>query len=331
MSRGPQAASKPGWEGVTLKMKTRYVSDLRVGDPVEDIFYVKSCKALSFKNKPGSYLRIQLADRTGIIEAKLWEYKPEVHMIPDKAVIRCAGEVVEFAENPEIHIRSYQLIDLAEVDRAVFLPLTPLNIEEMQKQVREMAASISNPFLRQLLSGFIQDSDLFPKFSTSPAAKMVHQAYLGGLLEHSLNTARIVKAIAGMYPAVNLDIALTGALLHDIGKIGEYEIDFSIEVSDEGRLLGHIVLGLEVLDSLMEKVPDFPRDLRMALRHIVASHHGRYEWQSPKRPKTIEACLVHYADAVEADMWKFSHLKEQYPGEKWSPWERSLERYIFLG
>jgi len=189
---------------------------------------------------------------------------------------------------------------------------------------------MTNPYLRQLLETFIQDEVLFEKYSTFPAAKAIHQAYIGGLLEHSLKTAKIAGCIADLYPAVNKELAITGALLHDIGKTEEYEVEYSVEVADKGRLLGHIVLGLEILNSLIEHIAGFPEDLRLALQHIIVSHHGTYEWQSPKRPKTIEACLVHYADAVEADMWKFSDLKEKYRGSRWSPWDKSLERSIFV-
>ncbi len=137
--------------------------------------------------------------------------------------------------------------------------------------------------------------------------------------------------MAELYPGVNRELAVAGALLHDIGKIEEYDVSHYIAISDEGRLLGHIMLGLGILDRLAGKVPDFPADLRLALRHIIVSHHGRYEWQSPKRPKTVEACLVHYADALEADMWKFCDLREKHSGEQWSPWDRSLERYVYVG
>ncbi|ADG82855.1 3'-5' exoribonuclease YhaM family protein [Thermincola potens] len=311
-------------------MKTKYIADLKPGDNVDDLFFVKSVKVLNYKNKPGRYVSLILSDRTGEIAAKIWDGDDKDFELPEKVFVGCKGEVVEFAGTPEIQISSWELIDKAAVDSADFIPLTPLDVGNMQKDVAGMASSMTNPYLRQLLEELINDKELFHQYSTVPAAKAIHQAYIGGLLEHSLKTAKIASYIANLYPAVNKELAITGALLHDIGKIEEYEVEYSIEVADKGRLLGHIVLGLEIINSLIERVPGFPEDLRLALQHIIVSHHGTYEWQSPKRPKTIEACLVHYADAVEADMWKFSDLKEKYQGSRWSPWDKSLERYVFL-
>lgn len=136
--------------------------------------------------------------------------------------------------------------------------------------------------------------------------------------------------VAELYPLADKDLVVSGALLHDIGKLVEYSYDLTIDFTDEGRLLGHIVLGLDLLDSLVAGVEEFPKKLHLALRHIIISHHGKYEWQSPKKPKIIEACLIHYADAIEADMWKFSMLKEKHGNQGWSPYQRSLERYIYL-
>ncbi|GAB4270810.1 3'-5' exoribonuclease YhaM family protein [Thermincola ferriacetica] len=311
-------------------MKTRYIADFKPGDNVDDLFFVRAVKVLNYKNKPGRYVSLILSDRTGEMAARIWDADDNDINLPEKVFVGCKGEVVEFAGTPEIQISSWELIDKAAVDSADFIPLTPLDVGNMQKDVAGMASSMTNPYLRQLLEELINDKELFHQYSTVPAAKAIHQAYIGGLLEHSLKTAKIVAGIADLYPAVDKELAITGALLHDIGKIDEYEVEYSIDISDEGRLLGHIVLGLEILNSLIERMAGFPEDLRLALKHIIVSHHGTYEWQSPKRPKTIEACLVHYADAVEADMWKFSDLKEKYRGSRWSPWDKSLERYIFV-
>jgi len=311
-------------------MAKKYISEFQARDSIDEVFYVSSKRVQNYKSKPGCFLHLVLSDRTGTIGSKLWDFTPEHLDIPEKSFIRCAGEVVEFADSLEIHIQSYVPVDKGAVDPRDFLPVTPLDIREMQREICNTALELENRHLKNLLSRFVQDEDLFHRFCECPAAKTMHQAYVGGLLEHSLRTAKIVEKIAELYPAVNRELAVTGALLHDIGKIGEYDFDYSVEITDEGRLLGHIVLGLQILDSLIGRIPDFPDELRLALYHIVTSHHGRYEWQSPKRPKTIEACLVHYADAMEADLWKFSSLKDKHEGESWSPWERSLERFVYL-
>lgn len=308
----------------------KYITDLQVGVKIDEVFYVKSVKMQNYKSKPGNFLNLTLSDRTGSMGAKLWDVKPEYTEIPEKSFIRCIGEVVEFADSLEIHIQAYKLIDKAAVEPGDFLPVTPIDLSEMQKELCKIVLGIKDQYLNKLLNLLAQDGELFRKFCNCPAAKVIHQAYIGGLLEHSLKTAKIVEVISVFYPAVNKDLAVTGALLHDIGKLNEYEFDYSIEVTDEGRLLGHIVLGLKVIDDMIAQIPNFPPELKLSLHHIITSHHGKYEWQSPKRPKTIEAMLIHYADALEADMWKFSDLIEKNSGRSWSPWERSLERYVFV-
>lgn len=158
----------------------------------------------------------------------------------------------------------------------------------------------------------------------------IHQPYLRGLWEHSVRVAEIVDGIAGHYPAINRDLVLTGALLHDIGKTLEYTYDRGIKVTTEGRLLGHIILGIELLTEQIAKIPDFPRELRSKLVHIITSHHGKYEWQSPKRPKLMEALVIHYADVMDADLFQFEQAKENYPDDEWSPYMPSMERCIYL-
>ena len=312
-------------------MKSRYINEIKAKETVDDeIFFVKSVKLLDFKNKPGQYLSLFLSDKGGNIGAKMWDADEKGKMLAEKTFIKCHGEVVEFANVLEIHIDSWIFVSQAEIDPADFLPLTPYDIKEMQNEVINIASGISNQYLKALLNELIDDKGLFARYSNAPAAKAIHQAYIGGLLEHSLKTAKITGLISDLYPAVNKELAITGALLHDIGKIKEYEVEYSIEVSDEGRLLGHIIMGLDILNALINKVPGFPDELRVALQHIITSHHGRYEWQSPKKPKTLESLLIHYSDAIEADLWKFTDLKEKYKGSRWSPWDRSLERYVFV-
>lgn len=167
-------------------------------------------------------------------------------------------------------------------------------------------------------------------YRKAPAAIKIHQAYLRGLWEHSLAVAEIAQGIALSYPEINRDLLVAGALLHDIGKIYEYGYERGNTYTTDGRLLGHIVLGIEMLVWAIDGIPGFPGDLRTRLLHIITSHHGRYEWQSPKRPKCMEAVIVHYADALEADLWQFRKAKTENPEEEWSPYIKSLERNVFL-
>ena len=143
--------------------------------------------------------------------------------------------------------------------------------------------------------------------------------------------AEIAGRIGELYPDSDRDLLLTGALLHDLGKIEEYGFEPGVTYTTNGRLLGHIVIGVEILSRAIARIPDFPAELRLKLLHIITSHHGRYEWQSPRRPKCLEAVIVHYADALEADLWQFRRAKAENPGETWSPYLKPLERYVYLG
>jgi 3'-5' exoribonuclease len=189
---------------------------------------------------------------------------------------------------------------------------------------------ITQRSLKELIKRFIAHPELGKAYRQAPAAMKIHQAYLRGLWEHSVRVAELAKGIAGHYPAINRDLVLTGALLHDLGKIEEYSFDRGIKFTTDGRLLGHIILGIELLIEEMAKIPDFPRELRSKLLHIITSHHGKYEWQSPKRPKLMEALVIHYADVMDAELYQFEQAKENHLEDEWSPYIPSMERCIYL-
>ncbi|MCL5935636.1 MAG: HD domain-containing protein, partial [Firmicutes bacterium] len=182
---------------------------------------------------------------------------------------------------------------------------------------------------------FFDDGEWLKGFCQAPAAKANHHAYLGGLLEHTLNLTRGALAAAKLYPRVDRDLLLAGAILHDIGKVEEYSRDRYIDFTDEGRLLGHIVMGVSEVDRRIRNLGGdnpFPENLRIKILHIITSHHGLYEWQSPKRPKFMEAAVIHILDMLDTVVDAFSRAVDETSGESlsWSSWNRSLERYIFL-
>jgi 3'-5' exoribonuclease len=190
--------------------------------------------------------------------------------------------------------------------------------------------NVSEGEVKDFLLRILEHPEIGLSFRNAPAAKKIHQAYLRGLFEHSVSVAEIAESISRLYPEVNRDLVITGALLHDIGKISEYDYDRGISYTTNGRLLGHIMMGVDILSQEIARMGGFPNDLRTKLLHIITSHHGRYEWQSPKRPKIMEAVIVHYADALEADLWQFRKACEENPRDSWSPYISSLERYIYL-
>ena len=261
----------------------------------------------------------------------MWEYNPQLlTWLKDQDIFRVKGVASEYRGTLELTIETMRLIPKEEVDLSALLPSSPVTAEELETRLNVILEKITQPELKALLEQFLAHPQWGAAYRQAPAAMKIHQAYLRGLWEHSVRVAEIADGVAGHYPAINRDLVLTGALLHDLGKTLEYSYDRGIKFTTEGRLLGHIILGIELLTDEMAKMPDFPRELRSKLLHIITSHHGKYEWQSPKRPKLMEALVIHYADVMDAELYQFEKAKEANPEDEWSPYIPSMERCIYL-
>jgi len=307
------------------------LKDCKNGERFEGILLVKEWREVPFRQKPGAYLSLTCQDRSGMIQGKMWDYKPQVlTWLKDQDVFYVKGVASEYRGALDLTIEAIRVIPKEEVDLTVLLPSSMVTAEELEKRLKVILAKITQSELKVLLEQFLSHPVWGTAYRQAPAAMKIHQAYLRGLWEHSVRVAEIVDGIAGHYPAINRDLALVGALLHDVGKIGEYSYERGIKVTTEGRLLGHIILGIELLSDEIAKIPDFPRELRSKLVHIIASHHGKYEWQSPKRPKLMEALVIHYADVMDAELFQFEQAKESHPDDEWSPFIPSMERCIYL-
>jgi 3'-5' exoribonuclease len=202
----------------------------------------------------------------------------------------------------------------------------------MFQSLTEISQQVRNQYLCQLLRLFWKDESFIERFKIAPASKSLHHTYLGGLLEHTLSVTQLVLKNASQYEGLNLDLLLTASILHDLGKVDELSYRRSFDYSDEGRLLGHIILGIEKVDAKIRQLPDFPKDLSTLLKHLLLSHHGQYIWGSPKKPMTLEAVMLHYLDDMDAKMNGIKQfLKTQVPeGSKWSSYHRSFERVFYL-
>ena len=307
------------------------LKDCKDGERFEGTLLVNEWKEVPFRQKPGAYLSLTCQDRSGMIQGKMWNYDPKVlEWLSDQDIFRIKGVASEYRGTLDLTIETIRIIPEAEVDLSDLLPSSPVPVEELETRLKSLADKITHPELKALLEQLLTHPVWGPAYRQAPAAMKIHQAYLRGLWEHSVRVAEIAVGIAGNYPKMDCDLVITGALLHDIGKIGEYSYSRGIKVTTEGRLLGHIILGIEILTEEIASIPDFSRALRSKLLHIITSHHGKYEWQSPKRPKLMEALVIHYADAMDAELFHFEQAMENHPEDDWSPYVPSMERCLYL-
>lgn len=300
------------------------VKSLTPGQLIEAPFLLKRKELLPFRERPGFYLSLLLGNQSGEIEGKLWEEAENWDLLLRAGdVVALKGVVVSYEGRKQIKIVALQK---TAADPAAFLPASPRNREEMQATLMKITASVRQPFLSALLKSFFTDQALLTSFSEAPAAKENHQAYRGGLCEHTLNVAAVVESLAKIYPQVDRDLLVTGALIHDLGKIRELNTQGLPAYTPAGTLLGHIILGTEMVAEKIKAIPGFPEELKLQVLHLIASHHGEYEWQSPKRPEFLEAQLLHRADLLDSEVAKFSEVQ----GEG-VVWHQKLRRHLYLG
>jgi len=312
-------------------MKT-YVNEIKENDPVESFFLVKE-KSSGFTKTGSAYLKLKLTDRSGDIEGRVWTSAESLAGSFEKDdFVRVTGKAVSFQERLQLNITHIERINEEEILFPDFFPVTEKDTEEMFRALLEIGQQVKNPHLRRLLQLFWDDESFVKLFKTAPASKWLHHNYLGGLLEHTLSLARLVLKNIGHYNGINLDLLLTGSILHDIGKVDELSYRRSFDYSDEGRLLGHIILGLERVEDKIHQLPEFPKDLSMLLRHLLLSHHGQYIWGSPKRPMILEAVMLHFLDDMDAKITGVQQFirKEVPQGSKWSGYHRIFEQNFYV-
>jgi 3'-5' exoribonuclease len=281
------------------------------------------------------YLRLQLMNRTGSMEAVLWDGAESAYDLlagSPHPVVEIKGEVVLYQQERRIRLHAVSPASPEKAQIEDFLPASLRDPEEMAAELQQRIRKVGNPFLRLLLETVFRDPEIWEPFRNAPAAKMVHHACRGGLLEHTLSLARLVQLVCKHYPFLDGDLLLTAALVHDLGKAWEIRSDAGFEYSDEGRLLGHILLGAEILEKKIEGIPEFPRSLAMNLKHIVISHHGELEFGSPKRPMTLEALCLHALDNLDAKLWGIHDFlgKEASPGKRWTSFHRVHQQHFYI-
>ncbi|MBW2121614.1 MAG: HD domain-containing protein [Deltaproteobacteria bacterium] len=312
-------------------MKGVYVGEMVEDQAIDGVFLVSE-KRMAETRSGAPYLRLRLSDRTGEIEGRVWEQAFETAKAFERDdFVRVKGRVSRYQDTLQISIRHIQRLCGTSVDPSDFLPRSNRDIEGMWDELRTVARGVENRDLRELLDAFFGDPEFASSFKRAPAAKKLHHVYIGGLLEHTLNLCRLALAVSEIYEGLNRDVLIAGAILHDIGKVQELTSERSFDYSDRGRLLGHLVIGVEMLDEKIAGLESFSEELALILKHMILSHHGQYAWGSPKRPKTLEAIVLHHLDDMDA---KFNGVQEfleksSRSNSRWTEHHRVFDQFFY--
>lgn len=313
-------------------MKKQFINDFKPGDFIDDIFVLAE-RTVAQKKDGNNYLNVTLTDKTGSVKGVVWDNVDRIIAgLSSGDVVSIQATVNEYKGAAQLVIKNMALCPAEAVDPSEFLPATRLDIENMFERLLKTAAALQDGHLKALLNAFWNDEEFVRQFKTAPAAKKMHHAYIGGLLEHTLSMATLAEKIAGHYSGIDRDLLITGAILHDIGKTRELEYTFKIDYSDQGRLLSHIVIGLEMIADKLANINDFPEEQELLLKHMIVSHHGTQEFGSPEPPKTIEAVLLNYIDEMDSKVKGIrDFMASEDAHETWTSFHRLLGRHFYLG
>ncbi len=308
-------------------MKTPFVTDLNSEQSITTFFLVHE-KEIRNTREGKPYLRLELGDRSGTIEARMWDqFDAAIKDISRDDFVKVQARVEIYRNKPQLSLQQLRLAKPEEIDLADFLPHTKADVAKLYAQLLEFAGSIANPFLKKLVTGIISDPAIAARYQRAPAAKVMHHAYLGGLLEHVISLCGLAKLVAAHYPELDLDLLLTAAILHDVGKLDELCYERAIGYTVEGQLLGHIVMELETVSKAMDAIEGFPANLKTVVQHLLISHHGQYEFGSPKLPMIREALVFHYLDDLDSKLAAARAALALDSGEpEWSAYSGALGR-----
>ncbi len=318
-------------------MSRRTVNQLTHGDSVDDVFLV-SDKQLRVNRQGGLYLHLELRDNTGCVQGRVWNTtEDQSRRFESGDFLHVKGKIQLFQGSLQLIISQFETLDPATIDAEEFLPRPREDADRMIARLRQVLDSMSNPHLRALIDCFLIDDEFVRKLRIAPAGIKNHHAYHGGLLEHMVSVLNVADRIMDLYPEVDRDVLLTGIFLHDLAKVDELSYDRGFGYSDEGQLIGHLVMGVEMLSEKAARCSDllgepFPAELLMRLKHMIVSHHGTHEFGSPKLPMTLEAVVLHYLDNLDAKIHSFSREIRDDPGDSsWTPFHQTLGRRLYKG
>ena len=317
-------------------MKDFCVEDaVRFENTTVTTYFVLSSMQVRDKKQGGQYLALIVSDRTGSLEARMWDDVADpIAYCSEGCYVKVQGDISKYNGRFQITLKKLRLAADSEIDPKDFQPATKFDVEEMWAELRGYVSAFRNEDLKRLVFSFLDDEKIGPAFQSAPAAKRLHHAWLGGLLEHVVTLVRVCLAAVPFYPEVDADLLVTGAILHDIGKVRELEWKSSFSYTLEGQMIGHISIAQGMLREKVQALSPFPEKLAMLVEHMILSHHGKYEFGSPKLPMTPEAILLSALDDLEAKMQavrnEFAAAAASGKGsDEVTEWVRSMDRSLF--
>lgn len=311
--------------------KAVFIRDITPGQTIQDIFLVAEARTGSSRNGP--YWSLVLQDSSGQMDAKVWSPLSQQHpTLAAGQFARVRGLAATYRDKTQLTLDQLEILAPEAVDMADFLPESPVDPEVLLAEIEELCRrELTHKPWRSLLKKILGDGDIRAQLLPATGAKAVHHAYAGGLLEHTLAVARTCLALADLYPQLDRQVLLAAAILHDLGKAWELRTGLTSDYTDEGRLLGHIQLGLERIEPFLQKARELEPELILHLKHLILSHHGEYEFGAPKRPKTPEAFILHFADNIDAKLNTLAGAYAEIEGaeQHWTSFQRYLDRYLY--
>jgi 3'-5' exoribonuclease len=311
-------------------MKSPYIKELEPNQIVSTFFLVQN-KEIRQKKTGEPYLSLSLCDRTGELDAKMWDNVVEVMETFERDdFVKVKGLIQIFHNRPQMTIHKMRRVGDNEVEFADYFPASERNPDEMLAELRGVVAGMNNAHLRGLLNSLLDDPEIGRRYKIAPAAKQIHHAYLGGLIEHVLSLCGMARLAASHYRSIDLDLLLAGVVLHDLGKIYELSYERGFSYSTEGQLLGHITIAMRMVADKLAAMPEFPPRLRTLVEHMILSHHGRLEFGSPKLPQFPEAMLLHYLDDLDSKMESMRQMvdRDRQVEGLFTGYSASMERSI---
>ncbi|MGH7887355.1 MAG: 3'-5' exoribonuclease YhaM family protein [Candidatus Binatia bacterium] len=310
-------------------MKSLYAADIRENQLVDAMFLVAS-KNHGVTKGGGSYLTLKLLDRSGEIEARVWERADDLARGFDKNdFVRVRGQATLYQGKIQIRVQDVIRVDESKVAAEDFLPKSANDPAAMLAELQAILRAMKNPHLLALAEACFGDEELMRLLKQAPGAKTIHHPYLSGLLEHTLSVLKLILKVVENYRGVDVDLLLIGGFLHDIGKVYEFTFDRALDYTDAGQLLGHLVMEVELVSKKIEAISEFPAELALLVKHMLVSHHGAYEFGSPKLPQTLEAVILHSLDDLDGKIQAIQNMPEKEPGSKWTAFHRAYGRSFF--